>query len=107
MRSSFAANDSSLSFISASEVSVAFEDFEKRPDGSIKVCPLVGWDSYRPYGMMCGLRLHYADSEEKLIAQDFGAVPLIMTVAQARELAQVLTKLADSAEMPPKDEAAH
>lgn len=77
-----------------------FADFELRPDGSVKVCPLAGWDSYRPFGMMCGLRLHFAQNEQQLFSQQFDTVPLIMTVAQARELAAVLTKLADGVENP-------
>ena len=84
-----------------------FEGWEKRPDGTIKVCPLMGWDSFRPFGMNCGLRVHFADDEQKLLAQDFDSVPLILTPVQARELAQVLTRLADMAETPPDDEAAH
>jgi hypothetical protein len=73
-------------------------DWKTNPDGTVKVYPLTGWDSFLPFGMACGLRLHYAESEKKLVAQDFDYLPLILTPAQARELSGVLSKLADKAE---------
>lgn len=83
---------------------MAFEDWATNPDGTIKVFPLVAYDSFVPFGMMCGLRLHYAETDAKLLAGEAEAVPLIMTVAQAREMAGVLTRLADKAERSPSGE---
>ena len=85
---------------------MAFEGWETRPDGTIKVCPLTAWETFRPYGMMCGIRVHYADSEQQLLSGEFATLPLIMTAAQARELAGVFSRLADKAETPPDDETA-
>lgn len=83
---------------------MAFEDWEKLPDGSIKLYPLVGIDTFKPYGMMCGLRVQYVGSDAELQAGQSKAVPLVMTTAQAREMARVLTTLADAVERPPSDE---
>ena len=53
---------------SSVEVLMAFEDWEKLPDGSIKLYPLVGIDTFKPYGMMCGLRVQYVGSDAELQA---------------------------------------
>ena len=79
---------------------MAFESWETNPDGAMTVRPLVGWDSFIPFGMMCGLRVSYATSDAALLSGQFEALPLIMTPAQARELAGVLSRLADKAERP-------
>jgi MinD-like ATPase involved in chromosome partitioning or flagellar assembly len=79
---------------------VAFEGWEKLPDGSIKLYPLVGIETFRPYGMVCGVRVQYVGSDAELQAGAAKAVPLVMTTAQARDLARALTKLADVVEAP-------
>jgi hypothetical protein len=56
--------------------------------------------------MTCGLRLHYADDDGQIISQQPSFLPLIMTVAQARELAAALNRSADKAEAPPDNETA-
>jgi hypothetical protein len=84
---------------------MAFEDWDKNADGTVKVCPLLGYESFRPFGMMCGLRLHYSESEAKLAAGEAASVPLIMNPAQARELGEALTRLADAAEFLDSGEA--
>jgi len=43
-------------------------------------------------------------SDAELQAGQSKAVPLVMTTAQAREMARVLTTLADAVERPPSDE---
>ncbi len=80
---------------------MAFEDWEKNEDGSIVVRPLAGYDSFVPFGMMCGLRLGYVTSDAQLLSGGGEHLPLIMTPHQARELAEVLLRLADKAESPP------
>jgi hypothetical protein len=87
---------------------MGFEDWEKNPDGSIKVCPVVGWDSFIPFGMACGLRIHYASDAAQLASGSRESLPLVLTSAQARELAGVLDRLADKAESPaPAGETGH
>jgi hypothetical protein len=83
---------------------MALDDWDKNPDGTIKVFPLVGYDTFRPYGLLCGLRVQYASSDADIDAGKAQAVPLIMTIPQARELAQALTRAADTAHQPPNDE---
>ncbi len=87
---------------------MAFEDWEKNPDGNVKVCPLAGWETFIPYGMACGLRLHYVTNEVMLLSGNSEALPLVLTPAQARELADVLVRLAHKAESPASpDERGH
>lgn len=80
---------------------MAFEDWEKNPDGSLKIYPLTGFETFRPLRLLCGLRLQYVQSDAKLLAGEFEALPLVMTVDQARELAQALNRAADIAQQPP------
>jgi hypothetical protein len=72
----------------------------KNPDGNVKICPLVGWETFIPYGMACGLRLHYVKNEAMLLGGSSEAIPLVLIPAQARELSQVLVRLADKAQTP-------
>ena len=83
---------------------MAFEDWEKDNSGNIKIYPLSGFETFRPYGMLCGVRIQYVHSDAQLIAGEFEALPLVMTAPQARELAQALNRAADTAEQPPSDE---
>lgn len=77
---------------------MAFEDWDKNPDGSISVYPVLGWDSFVPFGMACGIRVHYAPSPSELAPGSQKHLPLILTPAQARELAEALLKSAAKAE---------
>ena len=83
---------------------MAFEDWEKDKEGNVKIYPLSGYDTFRPYGMLCGLRVQYVSSDAQLHAGEFQALPLVMTVAQARDMAAALNRAADIAEQPPSDE---
>jgi hypothetical protein len=76
------------------------DDFERNADGSVKVYPLAGWGTFLPFEMMCGLMVNYAASPSQAQQQAYDNLPLIMTPSQARELAGVLTRLADMAERP-------
>jgi len=83
---------------------MAYEDWERNPNGDIKLYPMSGFETFRPYGMYCGLRVQYVHSDAQLRAGEFQAVPLVMTVDQAREMALALYKAADTAGQPPSDE---
>ena len=78
-----------------------FAGWEKHADGSIKINPLTGWDVFLPFGMACGLRLHFARSDGELRRGVTHKLPLVLTPAQARELAEVLLRTADRAEQQP------
>ena len=80
---------------------MAFEDWEKNPDGSVKVFPLVAYDTFRPFGMLCGLRVHYPVADADPDPGRPQSLPLIMTLQIAREVAQALLRVADAAERPP------
>lgn len=80
---------------------MAFEDWEKNPDGTVKVFPLVAFDTFRSFGMLCGLRVHYAEAEADIDTGLAQPLPLIMTVGVARDLAVALLRVADAAERPP------
>ena len=86
---------------------MAFEDWDKNEEGNINVYPVAGWDSFVPFGMMCGLRVHYVTHPAMLDSEERLYLPLIMTVPQARELAGVLTRLADKVEQRPADDPGH
>lgn len=74
-----------------------FADWEKHPDGSIKTHPVVGWDLFVPFGMACGLRVHYVTSPDQLARGTPQFLPLVLQPAQARELAEALLRTADRA----------
>ena len=77
---------------------MAFEGWEKDEQGNIKINPFTGIDTFVPFEKMCGARIAYVTSPAMMASGERLHLPLIMTPAQARELASVLTKLADSAE---------
>lgn len=79
-----------------------FEGWEKGADGNIVINPLAGYDGFVPFGMMCGLRLHYVRSEQEMRTGVHRYLPLVMTPAQARELAAVLLRNAEAAERTPQ-----
>jgi hypothetical protein len=83
---------------------MAFEDWEKGQDGNIKVFPLAGFETFVPFGMMCGLRALYVENDEQRLAENYLALPLIMQPSQAREIAAALIRCADQAERPPSGE---
>lgn len=86
---------------------MAFEDWDKNAEGNITVYPVAGWDSFVPFGMMCGLRVHYVTHPAMLDSEERLYLPLIMTVPQARELVEVLTRLADKVEQRAPNEREH
>lgn len=79
---------------------MAFEGWDKDEQGNIKVNPFTGIDTFVPAQGTCGARLAYVNSPAMLAAGERLHLPLIMTPAQARELAATLNRLADSAESP-------
>lgn len=78
-----------------------FKGWEKNSDGSITICPLTGWDAFVPFGMMCGLRVHFARTDDEVLQQRPQFLPLVLTPSKARELAQALLQTADAAERKP------
>lgn len=85
---------------------MAFEDWDKEPDGKVTVYPLVAFETLVPHGVMCGLKIHYLLSPASLISGDTASVPLILTPAMARGLAEALIASADEAERGPASETA-
>ena len=83
---------------------MAFEDWEKTPDGNVKVNPLAGFETFVPFGMMCGLRVGYVSNEAERLAGAGAFLPLVMQPSQARSLAKALNRCADLAERPPSGE---
>lgn len=69
-----------------------FRGYDLDENGNIRVCPLVGYAAFVPFGTACGLRLEYAPSEERIDSPE--SVQLIMTPEKARELAGVLLDIA-------------
>lgn len=72
--------------------------FELDAKGNISVAPLVSYSTAIAAGMTCLLRLDHAASAQDLAAGRFQATQLALTPAQARSLAQALSKMADAAE---------
>lgn len=71
---------------------MSFDEWKKRPDGSIAVQPVTGWSTATFLkGMAGGLRIEYALNFE-LTQKD--SVQLVMQPAQVRELAEVLFNMA-------------
>lgn len=79
-----------------------FEGWEKDTNGALKVSPVVGWDLFVPFGMACGLRVHYAREPSDLGSGRLQYLPLILMPAQARELAAALLRTAETAETRPE-----
>lgn len=77
-------------------------DFEKSPDGNIVLRPVIGWTPFVPFGMACGLRIEFVQSEEHLQAalkneRKPDAVQIVLTPEQAELLAQDLMKVVQAA----------
>ncbi len=72
---------------------MALDHWNKRADGSVEIGPLLGWEvaAATDRGVM---RLNYAYDEESRKAGG-QMVQVSVTEAQARELAQLLTMMAD------------
>ncbi len=84
------------------------ENFQKNPDGTIKVCPIVGYTIFTPLGMTCVMRLEYVHSEEALLAhfskgEPPDAVQIVMHPQQALELSESLARAARKVMSPPSD----
>ncbi len=73
-----------------------FENWQKEDD-RIVAQPLLGFDAATFPGHAL-LRVSYATSQEALDQQRGEALQLALTPAQAREMGQALTRLADAAE---------
>jgi hypothetical protein len=83
---------------------MAFEDWEKDSGGNIKICPLSGYETFVPFGMMCGIRVQYVENEGERLSGGGSFLPLVMQPSQAREVAAALNRCADLAERPPSGE---
>lgn len=71
---------------------MAFEDWEKHPDGSLAVSPLLGWDI--AVAPMTGLlRIRYAASEAEFETGG-QALALVLTPVQLHELSAAALKMA-------------
>lgn len=75
-----------------------FDGWEKNADGTIKVNPLVGWETGTAFGMAVIAQVHFSRSEGELRRGIAHKLPMGMTPAQAREFAQDLLRKADLAE---------
>lgn len=71
-------------------------NFDLSPDGNIKVAPLTGYRTAIAAGMACLIRLEYAESDQDLRAQRFANVQLVLTPAQADELARALSGMSET-----------
>ena len=76
-------------------------DWRRNPNGSIRVCPVAGWEAAVLGGTGVGVRLHLIRSMDKLATGEFEYETLVLTPAQAVELAGVLIKTAAKAQPPP------
>lgn len=82
----------------------SFEVWDRDAKGDIEIYPLSGYETFRPYGLMCGLRVQYVSNDAQRLSGEFPDLPLVMSVNQARELARALNRTADIAERPPGGE---
>ena len=73
-------------------------DWRRNPNGSIRVCPVAGWDAAVLGGKGVGLRLHLVRSTDQLATGEFEYETLVLTPAQAAELAGTLLKTAAQAQ---------
>jgi hypothetical protein len=69
-------------------------DWRRNPNGSIRVCPVAGWEAAVLGGTGVGVRLHLIRSMDKLASGEFEYETLVLTPTQAVELAGVLIKTA-------------
>nr|WP_314074442.1 hypothetical protein [uncultured Roseococcus sp.] len=70
------------------------DDWEKRPDGQIALQPITGFSTAVAGGMAIMLRIESVPDKEALRDGRRTATQLVLTPAQAVELAQVLTQAA-------------
>lgn len=79
------------------------DDWELLPNGNVRVFPLVGVQtaSVPPIGL---LRLEFEETEDAAQKGQRSALQLNMSAAQARELAQMLLKLAGTLDIPLRSE---
>lgn len=82
-------------------------DWDTDGQGNVITRPLVGWDTATAAGIACVLRVRFAETPEKLKTGDLSRLPLVMSPAQALELAEDLRKTAERllAEKPPQGHA--
>jgi hypothetical protein len=73
---------------------MSMKDWERRPNGDIRVGPLLAWD-IAALAMTGFLRLRYADQPDQVTTGGI-AVQLAMTAAQARLLGEDLLRTADT-----------
>ena len=71
-------------------------------DESVDVYPLVGFETYLPHGVLCGVTIHYLESPASLVAGEHSSIPLVMRPEMARELATALNKAAEDTESRPE-----
>lgn len=73
--------------------SSGIDTWDKNPDGSIAVKPLVGWSTATFLsGMAGGIRIEFATNQQ---LTHKGAVQVVMTASQIRELSNVLLNMAE------------
>lgn len=89
------------------EDQIVFDEWKTDENGKAVVYPLVAYETFVPHGVLCGLRVHYLEGPDELVAGAASSVPLVMTVEMARALAAALAKVADEAEHGPTGEAPH
>ena len=59
--------------------------------------PLVGWQTAATANTLCVLQIRYAETAEQLTQGEPSRVPLVMSPAQALELAEDLRQMAEHA----------
>lgn len=64
----------------------------------VRLNPLTGWNSMIAGGKGCCLQLQYVTSPAALAAHEVEKLPVVMTAAQAREVAAALLRMADTVE---------
>ncbi len=84
------------------------EKFQKNPDGTIKVCPVVGYTIFTPLDATCVMRLEFVHSDEELLAhiskgEAPDAVQIGLHPKQALELSESLARAARRAMSHPSD----
>ena len=80
---------------------MAFQDWDKAPDGSIVTFPLLGYETVR-YQTAALVRLMFAKSEDQLKTGEVEAVQLASSPGPLRELGHALIRMADEIDRLPK-----
>jgi hypothetical protein len=75
-----------------------FSDWTKDANGNLKMNPIVGWQSAVFAGTACMLRIEFVHSLDQF-GKTSDAVQLAMTPAQAKELSDVLLRMADKVDL--------